>query len=219
MRHPRHRPTPAAAVLTAVAAAVLLTGCQGGGGAAPLTLKGLTETADKVPDGGTDTCPLPYDLAAAAKEAGVDATTGPGSVRDTDEPAATGEGGTRAKPGEPLAENPGALVSCTFHLGDEDIRVHTLATRDPSGVAPLAPVIVSLTASSVDDQTGYIEKVAAADPGEVLVTDSGNVAAVRLEPDGEGYAALLVGAGEAGRTSLDRDAIGDLTEALARQVG
>ncbi len=216
MRHPRRRLTPAAAVLTA---AVLLTGCQGGGGTAPLSLKGLTETADGIPDGGADSCPLPYDLAAAAKEAGVDAAAGPGSARDKDEPAATGEGGKRAKPGETLAENPGALVSCVFHLGDEDVRVHTLATRDPSGVAPLAPVIVSLTASSVDDQLGYLDEVAASDPGEVLVTDSGNVAAVRLEPDGEGHAALLVGAGEAGRTSLDRDTLGDLTEALARQVG
>ncbi len=129
MRHPRRRLTPAAAVLTA---AVLLPGCQGGGGTAPLSLKGLTETADGIPDGGADSCPLPYDLAAAAKEAGVDAAAGPGSARDKDEPAATGEGGKRAKPGETLAENPGALVSCVFHLGDEDVRVHTLATRDPS---------------------------------------------------------------------------------------
>lgn len=42
---------------------------------------------------------------------GLDAETGPGSVQEDDTPVATTEGGKRAKAGDGLAANPGALVS------------------------------------------------------------------------------------------------------------
>lgn len=214
MTHPRHRPT-IAAVLTAVA---LMTGCRNDGGAEPLSLSGLVDIADGIPDDGTDTCPLPYDMAEAVKAAGLDTEAGTGPAQDGDEPVATAEGGKRAKPGDPLAENPGALVSCTFHIGEEDVRVHTLAGREPIGIAPLAPVVSSLSAASIDDLTGYVDEVGRAEIGEVIVTDSGNVASVRLRLGGDGHATLLVGAGNAGHTSLTRKHMGDLTGALAEQV-
>ncbi|GAA2655982.1 hypothetical protein [Streptomyces vastus] len=219
MKYPRHRLTVAAALT----AAALMTGCQSddgdsSSGTAPLSLSGLTETADGIPDDGTSTCPLPYDMAKAAKVASLDAEAGPGPVQDGDAPVATAEGGKRAKPGEPLAENPGALVSCTFHIGQESVQVHTLATREPSGIAPLAPVVSSLAAVTADDLTSYVDKVGKAEAGEVVITDSGNVAAVRLKLDGDGDASLLVGAGEAGTASLNRKQVGDLTKALADQV-
>ncbi|MER5995384.1 hypothetical protein [Streptomyces viridosporus] len=215
MTHPRHRPTIAATLI----AAALLTGCQSGSDTEPLSLSGLTETADGMPDDGASTCPLPYDLAKAAKSAGLDGKTGPGPVReDGDTPVATAEGGKRAKSGEPLAEHPGVLVSCTFHIGRDDVRVHTVATREPNAVTVLAPVVASLTNSSAADTVGYVNKAAEAKTGETMVADSGNVAAVRLELDGDGDAVLLVGVGEAGTASLSRKQIGDLTEALADQV-
>ncbi|MER7056715.1 hypothetical protein [Streptomyces sp. NPDC000351] len=40
-----------------------------------------------------------------------------------------------------------------------------------------------------------MDKVAQAEAGEVCITDSGDVASVRLKLDGEGHAALLVGTG------------------------
>jgi hypothetical protein len=172
-----------------------------------------------MPDDGASACPLPYDIAEAVKAAGLEGEAGPGPVQDDgDTPVATGEGGKRAEPGEPLAENPGALVSCTFHIGQDDVRVHTIATRKPNAIAPLAPVISSLAGSSADDAIGYIDKATAAEAGEVITTTSGNVTSVRLELDGDGDAALLVGAGEAGDTSLSRKQAGDLTEELASQV-
>ncbi|KNE83556.1 hypothetical protein ADZ36_04195 [Streptomyces fradiae] len=195
-----------------------MTACQSDGEATPLSLNGLTETADGVPDDGTDTCPLPYDMGRAAQAAGLDAEAGPGPVRDDDEPVATAEGGKRAESGEPLAVNPGALVTCTFHVGRDDVEVHTVATREPSALAPLAPVVSRLAAVSSDELIGYIDKAGKAEPGEAVVTGSGNVAAVRLRLDGDGDAALLVGAGESGTASLDRKQIGDLTRALADQV-
>ncbi|MCP9944154.1 hypothetical protein LUX12_04105 [Streptomyces somaliensis] len=212
----RHR-LPVAALLTAT---VLVTGCQGGdggtgGGAAALSLSGLTRTADE----GTDACPLAYDLAKAAKAAGLDGAIGVGPAQDDGDPVATAEGGRRAAPGEPLAENPGALVSCTFHIGENDVRVHTVATREPHAITPLAPVVQVLSASSIEELADYLKKVFDTGPGDAVVTDSGNVAAVRLKLDGDGDACLLVGLGGAGAASPGRrQQVGDLAETLANQV-
>ncbi|MFJ5558540.1 hypothetical protein ACIQCD_14300 [Streptomyces sp. NPDC093250] len=215
MIHVRHRPVIAATL----AAVALVAGCQNGSGTAPLSLKSLTETADGVPDDGADSCPLPYDIAEAAKAAGVGGKAGSGPVRgEGDTPVATGEGGKRAEPGEPLAENPGALVSCTFHIGQDDVRVHTIATSEPNAINHLAPVISPLTGTSTDAAIGYINQAAGAEAGEVTLTTSGNVASVRLKLDGHGDAALLVGAGQSGAASLSRKQLGDLTEELAGQV-
>ncbi|MBL3670681.1 hypothetical protein JL475_32885 [Streptomyces sp. M2CJ-2] len=215
MTHSRHR----SAIAAALTAAALVTGCQSNSGMAPLSLSGLTETADGMPDDGASTCPLPYDMVKAAESAGLDGKTGLGPVKkDGGTPVATAEGGKRAKAGDPLAENPGVLVSCTFHIGQDDVQVHTVATRKPNAIVPLAPVVASLTNSSSDDLVSYVNEAAEAKTGEMMVADSGNVAAVRLKLDGDGDAAVLVGAGEAGTTSLSRKQVGDLTEALADQV-
>ncbi|MEU3249605.1 hypothetical protein [Streptomyces sp. NPDC006997] len=230
MTHVRHRLAIAAAL---TAAAVLMTGCQsdsdsegdsGGGGSAALSLDGLVETADGVPEDGADTCPLPYDIAAAAKAAGVDGEAGPGPVReDAETPVATGEGGKRAKGKEPLAENPGALVSCTFHIGPDDVRVHTVATEERNAITILAPVVSELTRVAIDDVVAFTNEAATTEEtGKVVTADTGNVATVRLELDGEGDAALLVGTvdGESGEpdAALDRKQLAALTEALAGQV-
>lgn len=212
----RHRPLVAAALT----AATLVVGCQsdGGGGMAPLSLSRLTGTADDMPAKGSDTCPLPYDMAKAAKTAGLDAPSGPGPVRGDDDPVATAEGGERAEPGEPLAENPGALVSCVFHVGRDDVQVHTIATRERHAIAPLAPLIQTLSGVSTDDLISYVKKAGDARAGDVTGAGSGNVAAVRLGLDGDADAFLLVGAGENGTASLDRKQVAGLTEALAAQV-
>lgn len=105
-------------LIAAGLAAALVTGCQSaaggtGGGATPLSLIGLTKAADGMSDDGAAACPLPYDVAEAAKTAGLNEAAGAGPAQDDGEPVATAEGGTRVKFGEPLAENPGVLVSCT----------------------------------------------------------------------------------------------------------
>ncbi|CAL9594504.1 hypothetical protein [Streptomyces sp. enrichment culture] len=214
MTHRHRRFVISAALITAV----LVTGCQGGSDTDPLSLSGLTETADAVPDDGTDSCPLPYDIDRAAEEAGTDGTAGPGPVQNADVPVATAEGGKRAEPGDPLAVNPGVLVSCTFHIGQDDVQVHTVAAQKRHAVYPLAPVVSSLASLTGGEATGYLEKAGAAEAGKVVVTDGGSVASVRLELDGEGDAALLVGAGEKGHTSLTSKQVGALAQALAAQV-
>ncbi|MER6613561.1 hypothetical protein [Streptomyces xantholiticus] len=216
MTRGRHR-----LLIAGVLTAALVTGCQSGteGGAAPLSLSGLTETADGMPDNGASTCPLPYDVAAAAKGTGLDEAAGPGPVQDDGDPVATAEGGKRAESGEPLAENPGVLVSCTFHIGKDDVQVHTVATLKPQAIAPLAPVVQSLARASIDDLSRYMKRAGDAKAGDVVVTDSGNVAAVRLKLDGDGDAYLLVGLGDAGSGAPARNQqVADLAGALAGQV-
>ncbi|MEU9378495.1 hypothetical protein AB0D94_32710 [Streptomyces sp. NPDC048255] len=203
--------------IAAVTAAALLAGCQSGG-AAPLSLSGLTETANDMAPEGADTCPLPYDITKAAKAAGADAPAGPGPLNADGDPIATAEGGKHAEPGEALAENPGALVSCSFHIGQEDVEVHTVATRKPQAIAPLAPVVQRLAGMPVDGLVAYMKQAGEAKAGEPTVTSSGNVAAVRLKPDDEGDAFLLVGVGDAGRSSLNQQRVADLAKALADQV-
>ncbi|WP_328659564.1 hypothetical protein [Streptomyces sp. NBC_00334] len=214
MTHERHR----LAITAVLAAAVVLTGCQGGSDTDSLSLSSLTKTADAVPDDGTDSCPLPYDISEAAKTAGTDGTAGLGPAQAEDAPIATVEGGKRAEPGDPLAVNSGVLISCTFHIGQDDVQVHTVATRERHAIYPLAPVVSSLASLSGNDATGYVEKAADAETGKVVSTDSGNVASVRLKLDGEGDAALLVGAGKDGHTSLSPEQVGNLAQVLAEQI-
>ncbi|MFH8887500.1 hypothetical protein [Streptomyces sp. NPDC017949] len=206
------------ALVVAAAAAALLAGCQSGGAAA-LSLSGLTGTADAVPAEGAAKCPLAFDIAKAAKAAGVDGDAAPGSAKDPGSPVATAEGGKRAEAGTPLAQNPGALVSCTFHIGQEDVVAHTAVTRQPTAVAPLAPIVRQTSGSSVDELKSYIDQVGKARIGEPVATGSGNVAAVRLELDGDGDAVLLLGAGSDGRSALNGKQVGALTKALAEQLG
>lgn len=71
---------------------------------------------------------------------------------------------------------------------------------------------------TIEKLTSYVDKVAKAETGEVVIADSGTVAAVRLKLDGDGDASLPVGAGDADTASLDRKQLADLTEAFAGQV-
>ncbi|MFF8589362.1 hypothetical protein [Streptomyces althioticus] len=209
----RHRAVTAAVL----AATALLAGCQSG--TESLTVSGLTETADGMPEDGASSCPLPYDMAAAAESAGIDGEAGSGPVRaDGDTPVATSEGGERAEPGDPLAQHPGALVSCTFHIGRRDVQVHTIATRKPNAITPLAPVAAALTRLRGSETVDYINGAAKAETGDVLVASSGNVATVRLKLKGEGDAALLVGFEESSTGAPSPKQVEDLTVALADQV-
>ncbi|MFJ9338076.1 hypothetical protein ACIRP0_02150 [Streptomyces sp. NPDC101733] len=215
MRHRRY-----GSLIGAAAAVTLLVGCQSEGAPA-LSLAGLTKTADAVPTAGAATCPLAFDIAEAAKAAGTDgdAAPGPGSPEEPGEPVATSEGGKRAEAGTPPAQNPGVLISCTFHIGREKVSVHTVATRKPQAVAPLAPVVQSASGSSSDELIAYLGQVGKAGTGEPVVTAGGNVATVRLKLDGEGDAALVVGAGASGSSSLGKEKVASLAKSLAEQLG
>ncbi|MFF3432086.1 hypothetical protein [Streptomyces sp. NPDC002602] len=204
-------------LIGAAAAVTFLAGCQSGSAPA-LSLGGLTKTADAIPREGQASCPLSYDITKAAKAAGADGASAPGSLKEPGAAVATAEGGNRAEAGTPLAQNPGALVSCVFHIGREEVVVHTAATRHSQAVAPLAAIVAQLAGSSTDDLIAYINRMAEAKIGEPVVTKSGNVAAVRLKLDGEGDAVMVVGAGDTGHSSLGRERITVLATSLADQL-
>lgn len=199
-------------------AGVFLTGCQSGE-ADRLSVGGLTEIADDMDPDGADKCPLPYDLEKAAESAGLKGATGPGTGKgDDSEPAATAEGGKKARPGSPLATNPGVLVSCTFHVGEENVRVHTVGTEKPQASSVLVPLIQSETGMSLADLSAYFDEVAKSDRGAPVLTKSGNVASVRLHLDGEGDAALLVSVGADGKTSMKQQQVTELARTLGSQA-
>lgn len=205
--------------IAAATAAALLTACQGGGAAA-LSVSGLTKTADALPDKGAAACPLSYDIAKAAKAAGMDGEAGKGSLEDPDDQVATGEGGKRTVPGDALAENPGALVTCHFHVGREDVDVYTIATEKRPAIAPLAPMVQYFAEVSVEDLSGFLKEAGDAKPGVPVATENGAAAAVRLRLEGEGDAYVLVGIEKpAGAAPSDGKRITALAKALAGQVG
>lgn len=96
--------------------------------------------------------------------------------------------------------------------------VHTVATREPQAGAQLAAIVQYLAGISTADLIAYVKQTGEAKAGEPVLTGSGNVATVRLKPDGDGDAALVIGVGENGHASLERARVGDMAEALADQV-
>lgn len=201
--------------IASVTAAVLLAGCQSG--ATPLSLSGLTEAADSMGPKGANVCPLPYDIAKAAKAAGLEGEARPGHSDGGDEPIATAEGGKRARPEDVLAQNPGALVSCDFLIGQEDVVVHTIATRDRQAINPLAPAIQQRAGMDLAALSAYLKQAGEAAAGKPVATASGNLAAVRLELAGEGDAFLVVAVGDSPGTQ-DSGRVSALAKALAGQV-
>ncbi|MFE3863773.1 hypothetical protein ACFXPT_25520 [Streptomyces goshikiensis] len=206
----------AAPVAAAAVAVLLLSGCSGGGDA--LSLGSLQEKAAKIGGDGAADCPLAYDLAGAAKTAGVSLAAGPGDTQG-EEPAVTAEDGREAPEGSAWAANPGALVTCTFHLGQEDVEVHTVATEKVQALSVLAPVAQRAAGIGIDDLRTFLKDAAAAKKGVPVVAKSGNVAAARLGLDGSGDASLLLTVGDSGKSGLGAEQVGALAKALAGQLG
>ncbi|WP_327278853.1 MULTISPECIES: hypothetical protein [unclassified Streptomyces] len=214
IRRRRERGRRSAAAVAVVAAAFLLSGCTGGDA---LSVDELREIADAVdPEGGID-CPLPYDFAEAAEAAGVTGDAGPGYAT-ADLAAISGETDGGSDPNGPFARNPGGVVSCVFHIGREDLEVHTVATRRPRALSVLLPVVSKAAGVGPDGLIPFSEAAAAAEAGTPVLVTSGNVAAVRLELDGNGDASLLLTAGDAGHSGLSRGQVEGLARALAGQV-
>ncbi|MFG2713917.1 hypothetical protein ACGFX2_25655 [Streptomyces goshikiensis] len=206
----------AAPAVAAAVAALLLSGCSGGGDA--LSLGSLQEEAAKIGGDGAADCPLSYDLAEAAKTAGVSLEAGPGNTQG-EQPAVTAEDGREAPEGSPWAANPGALVTCTFHLGQEDVELHTVATEKARALSVLAPVVQRAAGIGVDELGTFLKDAGAAKKGVPVVAKSGNVAAARLGLDGSGDATLLLTVGDSGKSGLGAEQVGALAKALAGQLG
>ncbi|MEU7314690.1 hypothetical protein [Streptomyces sp. NPDC007083] len=152
-------------------------------------------------------CPVRYDMAAAARAAGVRGGVEDGSV----------EGELPDGADSPLAQSDGALVDCGYRLGEEQVRLFTVGVAKGYAVSVLLPQIQHDAGIPMDDLLDYAGRAQRAKRGEALLTSSGNVAAVRLPVTGEGDVALVLSIGEH-RTRLSDDQVADLASRLAGQA-
>ncbi|MFJ9807204.1 hypothetical protein ACIRTB_03055 [Streptomyces sp. NPDC101158] len=198
-----------------------LVGCGSGGTDAggSLSLDRLVETAEKVGKDGADTCPLPYDPAKAAEAAklGQDIEPGPAEA-GSDKPAATAEGGRTTDPQSPYAGKAGAWVTCSYHVGGEDLVVHAAGAEAGQAVSLMLPTMQAAAGMSVDETKAYWEKTSKAKSGEPVPSTSGNIATVPLGSGDKGDVALLLTAGESGKTSLKPEQVTELAKAFAAQA-
>ncbi|MGW9451310.1 hypothetical protein [Streptomyces sp. NPDC055632] len=211
-------------IVRSAAGAVLLlvlAGCGSGGSEAggALSVDRVIEAAEKVGKDGADTCPLPYDAGAAAEAAKLDRGMEAGAAgAEAGEPVATAEGGRTTDPQSVWAGKPGALVSCAYHLGGEDLELHTGSTGEGSAVYLQAPVIQAAGGMDLSALKAYTVKGAEAKPGEAVQSEGGNVVTVRLDSGGKGDVALVLTVGDSGKTSLERGQVLALARAFASQA-
>ncbi|MFB9557664.1 hypothetical protein [Streptomyces roseoviridis] len=209
------------AVVAGTAVLSTLVACGGGGAGAggPLSVDRLVTLSEEVGKDGAENCPLPYDVEKAAEAAKVGEKIQPGAAdAGADDPVATAEGGKKTDPQSPFAGKPGAWVTCSYHVGDESLVIHTAGTEAGSVVNLLLPTTQSASGMSVDEVTAYHQKADKAKPGEAVPTKGGNVVTVRLDSGGKGDVALLLTVGEDDKSKLKPEQVLDLARTFAAQA-
>jgi hypothetical protein len=188
--------------IIAVAGLLAASGC----GSSQATVGDLLVHARSPSIGPDKTCPVPYDVSAAARAAGLK-NPEPGrvaevSVQSSEEPGASGF---------LTAVSPAGSVECAFQLGPVRITTYLMVTsRAKSAISGSLPWITSLSRN--DDLTGWVTTAIAAAPGTVLPVPDSPVIVISLPVKG-GDAALTVAPEDAG--ALDPVT---LTQQLAAQV-
>lgn len=218
--------TVAVAGLTALG----LAGCGGGGGSqGSVTTADVTAAQTRV-TGATSPCPFPFDVAAAAKKAGVtgavtagaeDGTTADGTVHPPEAAQALPTGIT-PEPGMPpsIPARPGwTEVECDYRVGTVALDVLVVATpADKSAIGILAPVLQRDNQTDMAGLEAFVKDMPK--PGDVRL-GPGTVPAglIRVPVKGSGDIALLVGQeAKDGTTPLSSDAIRRMTGELAKGV-
>lgn len=209
----------AAATGILVLSTLVACGGDGAGASGSLSLDKLVTLSDEVGKDGADKCPLPYDVAEAADEARLSEGIEPGAAgAETDVPAATAEGGKTTDPQSPWAGKAGAWITCSYHVGTEDLDIHTAGTEGGRATNLLLPRAQSAGGMSIDELKLYSEKAAKTKPGEAVPNKSGNVVTVRLDSGGKGEVALLLTVGESGKSTLKPQQVLELARAFAAQA-
>ncbi|MEU6988609.1 hypothetical protein ABZ946_35270 [Streptomyces sp. NPDC046324] len=210
--------------IAAAAGAVMLAtlvACGGDGSDAggSLSVDRLVTLAEEVGKDGADSCPVPYDAGKAGESAKLGESIEPGhATSDAASPVATAEGGRTTDPQSVWQGKTGALISCSYHVGEEKLEIHTIGTEEGSGIYALAPVIQSAGSMGVDELKSYTEEGAKAKTGAAVPSKSGNVVTVRLDAEGKGDVALVMTSGESGETSLKPEQVVELAKTFAAQA-
>ncbi|MGW6569630.1 hypothetical protein [Streptomyces sp. NPDC054975] len=210
---------------TAAASAVLLAtlvGCGSGEGAdagGSLSVDRVIELAEGIGKDGADACPIAYDADKAADAAKVGEGIGAGAAgSEAGEPMATGEGAKTTDPQSPFAGKAGGIITCSYHVGGEDLTVHTVGTEAGSATNHLLPTAQSAGDMPLEELKTYGEKAFKAKPGEAVASKGGNVVTVRLDSGGKGDVALLLTVGEDGKSALKPDQVLELARSFAAQA-
>ncbi|MDJ0340975.1 hypothetical protein QMK19_08905 [Streptomyces sp. H10-C2] len=177
---------------------------------------GLVKLADAVHAKPATTCPVPYDIAKAAKSAGAAGNAVPATGSDT--VSADTEHTVGAD--SPLAQNQGTILYCNYRIGSEPVEVYTVGTGKKGAALPMMlPLIQRDAGMRRDDLAPYVKKLQDAQPRTGTLTPSGNVVSVELPTTGSGDILVVVTvAGEDGRTSLSAGAVQKLAQELAAQA-
>ncbi|WP_370415171.1 hypothetical protein [Streptomyces fradiae] len=208
---------------TLAIALVGLVGCQSGesgsGDHDALSVERLALLADGVGKGSSKDCPLPYDVAKAAAKVGLGNDIVPGAPDDQDAVVATAENGTQPEKDSAWAANPGALVRCTYHVGEDALKIYTIGGRKPGVVSLLVPVMQQAGGMDVSSELApYVEETKKAAPGEAVQSAGGNVVTVPLSTDDADHVAMVLTVGNMGKTSLKPGQILELAKTFAAQA-
>ena len=186
--------------------------------ASALTVASITADAVKTGDTGT-TCPLVFDKAAVLKAAGIAGTLAPSS-----EPSkiASGDDGTKASPGSPMAQHGGgATITCGFEITTNgaatDVSVVLLAVNTGLAWQVMYPKLLQKSHLGENELQPMVSQGFSV--GTVRLTPGAGTAALgRLAMSGGGDAALLVAVDGSGASSIAGQPLEKLTTALATTI-
>ncbi|GCD99305.1 hypothetical protein [Embleya hyalina] len=202
-----------ALVITAVSACGGDDGPSGSG--KRLNVEKFRQQVRPIGEHGT-VCPLPYDVAAAARKVHIDGTVTPG------EPAASGAEGWSDD--EAAARDPqsnltpvqrvnGVALTCSYRVGADKIDVGTYGARRGFPLNIALPVIQRDSNARSAVLGPFADDIGTGEPQRVIPVGDGHVAAVRLRVTGPGSAAMYVSS-----ETLTPERVADLAGALAGQL-
>jgi hypothetical protein len=190
-------------------AAVVLAACSGGDGST-VDVDGLVKRAA---EDGVTACPVPYDVTAAAKDAGI---TGAAAPSDGD--------AVRASSSESTSENellktaaPAAYVECSYTIGATEVKTTLAVTgkADFQAIGIVLPKVGAWAGLTRDELQVVAQNATAAAPGKVQTVPNGKAAVATLEVS-KGTGVLVVAFDPADAFSTDQ--LTKLTEKLASQI-
>lgn len=178
-----------------------------------LKVEELTKKAQPAVGGATVTaCPVGYDVAAAAKAAGL---SGPVALSEFSPPGAetsdSADAGSFVKQAAPAVS-----IECDYTVDDAEVKTFLFVTgQRKAAVSATLPYLSAWSGTGPSDLAGWVKDVVAAKPGTAVAVPNGKAAVVRLNvKDGDG--ALAVGPGAAGGMSATQ--VTTLAEKLATQA-
>jgi hypothetical protein len=232
----RNRPKPSAVAVLAAAAVAAATGLgaagcgggSGGGSQGSMTTADVAAAQTRV-TGATSPCPFAFDVAAAAKKAGVtaavtaggqDGTTADSTVHPP-EPAKPWPSGVTPDPAMPsVPAIPGWTdVECAYRVGAVSLNVLVVATPAArSAVNFLLPLLGHDNEAGASALAAFVKDLPK--PGDVrLGPGSVPAAVVRIPVKGSGDIAMLVSQqADDGTGPLSSAAIRQITGDLAKEV-